>query len=103
MRLLCDVGARGLALTSIVKHVYNAHNSLFEPIKERNVYQSVRSFMIRNSQSPLSLFIRMEDGKYKVNRQSPKFLQMKISFDVDNSNEILIGVVMEEPTLPFDF
>ena len=45
--ILMQVGDAGLPLQSIVKHIHNARNTLFEPISESSVYQSVRTYIIK--------------------------------------------------------
>lgn len=101
--LLVKVGEAGLPLMSIVKHVFNAHNSFFEPIKEQNVYQSVRSYMIKNSSSIYSLFLKGEDGKYKLNPNSSSATALMLQFLDDEEEMATEKPATEEPMLPFDF
>lgn len=102
INLLVEVGDAGLPLMSIVKHVYNAHNTFFEPIKEQNVYQSVRSYMIKNSSSRFSLFIKDDEGKYKINPNSSQASMLMLQFtDEEEKHEEKSDV--EEPMIPFDF
>ena len=84
--LLSEVGDAGLPLQSIVKHIYNAHNSLFEPIKEKNVYQSVRSFLIKNSAAKVSLFTKGTDRKFRINNNSAEAKMLQLQFQ-DNKKE----------------
>ena len=84
--LLSEVGDAGLPLQSIVKHIYNAHNSLFEPIKEENVYQSVRSFLIKNSAAKVSLFTKGTDRKFRINNNSAEAKMLQLQFQ-DNKKE----------------
>lgn len=102
INLLLEVGEAGLPLMSIVKHVFNAHNSIFEPIKEQNVYQSVRSYLIKNSSSVYSLFVKGDDGKYRLNAKSSQASMLMLQFtDEEEKSEEKSDV--EEPMLPFDF
>jgi len=101
LNLLVEVGDVGLPLMSIVKHVFNAHNTFFEPVKEQNVYQSVRSYMIRNSSSKYSLFIKGEDKKYRLNPNSSKISALKLHFIEDEEDNVEKKEI-EEPLLPFD-
>ena len=87
---------------SIVKHVFNAHNSIFEPIKEQNVYQSVRSYLIKNSSSLYSLFVKGDDGKYRLNTKSSRASMLMLQF-MDEEEKLEEKSDMEEPLLPFDF
>ncbi len=100
--LLVKVGDAGLPLMSIVKHVFNAHNSFFEPIKEQNVYQSVRSYLIKNSSSAYSLFVKGVDGKYRLNKKSSSATALMLQFSDDEENVVADKEVKEEPMLPFD-
>ncbi len=102
INLLLEVGEAGLPLMSIVKHVFNAHNSIFEPIKEQNVYQSVRSYLIRNSGSAYSLFVKGEDGKYRLNPKSSRATEMKLLFSEVEEKVVEVPTI-EEPMLPFDY
>lgn len=100
--LLIKVGEAGLPLQSIVKHVFNAHNSIFEPIKEQNVYQSVRSYMIKNSSSIYSLFVKGDDGKYRLNPKSQMATALTLQFGEDEETPKQQDSAAE-PQLPFDF
>ena len=100
--LLLKVGDAGLPLQSIVKHVYNAHNSIFEPIKEQNVYQSVRSYLIRNSSSVYSLFVKGDDDKYRLNPKSQMATALTLQFGEDEETPKQQDSAAE-PQLPFEF
>lgn len=101
IELLQEIGDAGLPLQSIVKHVYNAHNSFFEPVKEQNVYQSVRSYLIRNSSSPYSLFIKGEDKKYRINPNSSFATSQLLKFNNDDSSTQQTSA-QKPPVLPFE-
>lgn len=100
--LLLQVGENGLPLQSIVKHVYNTHNSFFEPIKEQNVYQSIRSYLIKNSVSPYSLFVKGDDGKYRLNPKSVQATALTLQF-LEEEGEQTQQTPVAEPLLPFEF
>ena len=88
---------------SIVKHVFNAHNSIFEPIKEQNMYQSVRSYLIKNSSSVYSLFVKGDDGKYRLNAKSSRASMLMLQFMDEEEPTPDNPQQTEEPSLPFEF
>ncbi len=104
--LLMQVGDAGLPLMSIVKHVHNAHNSLFEPISEGNVYQSVRSYIIRNSRNEYSLFLKGEDKKYRINKNAAQAKQLALMFSNEQPEEEMSQTQSQsaaELQLPFEW
>lgn len=103
INLLVEVGEAGLPLMSIVKHVFNAHNSFFEPVKEQNVYQSIRSYMIKNSASVYSLFVKGDDGKYRLNPKSSQASMLMLQFMDEEEPTPDNPQQTEEPSLPFEF
>lgn len=103
IELMVQIGDAGLPLQSIVKHIHNANNSLFEPISEQSVYQAVRTYLIKNSQTPYSLFLKGEDKKYRLNGKAPQAQQLALQFTDEEEEDNKTDTTVEEPLLPFDF
>lgn len=103
INLLMQIGDAGLPLMSIVKHVHNAHNSLFEPISEGNVYQSVRTYIIKNSRNEHSLFIKGEDKKYRINKNAAQAKQLALLFTDEEPEDNTPDSQAAELQLPFEW
>ena len=65
--ILQKANGRSLPLQTIVAHVFNANNAMFEPLKKSNVYQSVRNYILRNCHQGNNLFIVRPDKTVALN------------------------------------
>lgn len=88
--VLGEAGHEGLPLRKIVKHVYNAVNSLFEPVDFSDVRRFVHNFIRRNCKGPGSVIKNAgKRGYYRLNVRSEKAralmsrLEEKGTADVD--------------------
>ena len=88
MRILAEVGDRGLHVAKISRHVYNAVNSLFEPHDLNEVHNEVLAFMMKNSKGHDALFERVGRGVYRLNPHSAKTAQLLLEFSDGDAEEI---------------
>lgn len=101
--ILMQVGDAGLPLQSIVKHIHNARNTLFEPISESSVYQSVRTYIIKNSRNEHSLFVKGEDKKYRINKNAAQAKQLALLFTDEEPEDYTPDSQAAELQLPFEW
>lgn len=77
----------GLSARKIVRHVYNAHNTLFESVDFESVKRDVIAELQRRSKSETSLIERGETrGVYRLNLKSQETQQLKLQFDFTDDN-----------------
>lgn len=84
VRILLEVGERGLSVTKISRHVFNACNTLFAPIDYDDVHQYVAKYLLKNSKDQYSLFTRNKRGVYCLNLRSEQTCQLLFDFQDDN-------------------
>lgn len=92
-RVLSEAGEDGLAMQKIALHVFNACNSLFNPVSYEEVYAFVSRFLIAKSHSQASLIKRTAlRGVYHLN------------FDLKETQQLVLkfkdAVPVEEPKKP---
>ena len=70
LRILSEVGERGISVALLAKHVYNLNCTLFVQPDLQEVHQSVQQYLLRNSKSPQSLIESTgRRGYYRLNTQ----------------------------------
>ena len=70
LRILSEVGERGISVALLAKHVYNLNCTLFAQPDLQEVHQSVQQYLLRNSKSPQSLIESTgRRGYYRLNTQ----------------------------------
>lgn len=68
LRILSEVGERGISVALLAKHVYNLNCTLFAQPDLQEVHQSVQQYLLRNSKSPQSLIESTgRRGYYRLN------------------------------------
>lgn len=89
LRILAEVGVRGISVQSLAKHVYNMNNTLFAASNWDEVYAYVRQYMLRNSKSPYSLIERTDRrGYYRLNTKgSDDARQLLLDFRDETQEE----------------
>ena len=80
IKVLTEAGHDGLSLAKIVRHVYNASNTLFETVDFEDVYRYVFSWLQKNSKSSDSLVEKAERGIYRLNLNSNETSQLMLQF-----------------------
>lgn len=81
LNVLVQAGNQGLKLEKIVRHVYNACNSMFNPLDYKTVYGSVSQYLIKSSKDPNSVVAK---GKgyaiYHINYKNTSVEQLMLDF-----------------------
>ena len=68
LRILIDVGYRGISVQLLAKHVYNQNSTLFFSPDLAEIHAYVQQYLLKNSKSPSSLIESMEQrGFYRLN------------------------------------
>lgn len=94
-RVLTEAGEEGLAVQKIALHVYNACNSLFNPVSYEEVYAFVSRFLITKSRMPHSLIERTAyRGVYHLNFNLKETQQLVLQFKQETDADV------EEPKAP---
>ena len=88
LRILLDVGARGISTKKLAKHVYNHYSTLFYQPDFRDVYRYTQRYVQSHSRSPQSVLERAEKwGHYRLNtKNSAAARQLMLSFAADNKD-----------------
>ena len=82
LRILSEVGMRGISVRILAKHVYNMNTNLFFTHDKDNIHRYVQQFLLRNSKSPQSLIENAgRRGYYRLNTEnSADARQLMIQF-----------------------
>ena len=68
LKILSEVGERGISVGVLSKHIYNMNTSLFCTLDPQEVRLQVQQYLLRNSKSSQSLIERTERrGYYRLN------------------------------------
>lgn len=87
-KVLTEAGSAGISVQKLSRHVYNAHNSLFNPIGFDDVHAYVSQFLLRNSKDPSSVVERTSTrGVYRLNMESQEGRQLMLQFSEHDSME----------------
>lgn len=89
LRILVEVGDEGLSVQKISRHVFNACNSFFHPIRYTDVHHYVAQFLLRNSKSTGSMIEKAERGIYHLNMKNTKSQQLMLEFKDTTSENAL--------------
>ncbi len=87
LRILTDVGDKGLSVAKIARHVHHACNSFFEPVSLEEVHRYVAQYLLRNSKNPDSIIEKTERGIYHLNMSSKATQQLMLAFREDDSDD----------------
>ena len=68
LRILSDVGERGISVRLLAKHVYNLSCTLFEQPDFHEVHRYTQRYLLSHSRSPKSVIARTgKRGCYRLN------------------------------------
>ena len=71
LRILIDVGERGISVQLLTKHVYNMNSTLFFTPDMEEIRSYVQQYLFKNSKSQSSLVESMgRRGYYRLNTQN---------------------------------
>ena len=87
LKVLTEVGQRGLSISKIALHVHNACNTLFSNVSYEEVHRYVAQYLLRNSKNPDSIIERTERGIYHLNIRSQETRQLMLQF-VEEADEV---------------
>ncbi|MBQ9667782.1 MAG: hypothetical protein IJV45_03410 [Prevotella sp.] len=89
LKILTDVGERGISVGALAKHVCNMESSLFAPLDLQDVRLQVQQYLLRNSKSPQSLIESTgKRGCYRLNtNNSPAARQLMLDFREEDGQE----------------
>lgn len=89
LRILSQVGPKGISLGLLAKHVYNLSSGLFTNVIYDDVYRVVQQYLLSHSVHPRDLVERMEKrGYYRLNASAGEAAQQLIlCFSTDNEEE----------------
>jgi hypothetical protein len=77
LKILHEAGDSGIRINILAKNVFNESNSLFGELTYSVVYNYVRAYVRKNSQSPDALIVSMEQrGFYRINKMMVTQLQL---------------------------
>lgn len=81
LNVLVQAGNQGLKLEKIVRHVYNACNSMFNPLDYKTLYSYVSQYLNKSSKDPNSVVAK---GKgyaiYHINYKNAVVEQLMLDF-----------------------
>ena len=89
LRILSEVGPKGISLGLLAKHVYNLSSGLFTNVVYDDVYRVVQQYLLSHSVHPRDLVERMEKRDYyRLNASAGEAAQQLIlCFSTDNEEE----------------
>ena len=87
LRILAESGDKGLSVKKIARHVFNAHNSIFEVLSFNDVHVAVQQYLTRNSKSKYSVAEKVGPrGIYRLNNNCPEY--PKLVFNIQPDEEM---------------
>lgn len=88
LKILTDVGDRGISVQLLAKHVYNLYSTLFYTPDLSEVRSYVQQYLLKNSKSPSSLIESMDKrGFYRLNTNNADAQQLMLDFRKQSSVE----------------
>lgn len=88
LRILSDVGDKGISVQLLAKHVYNQNSTLFFSPDLSEIHAYVQQYLLKNSKSPSSLIESMESrGYYRLNTNNADAQQLMLDFREQTSIE----------------
>ena len=89
LRILSEVGERGMSVALLAKHVYNMNCTLFDRPDLKVVHQQVRQYLLRNSKSVQSLIESTgRRGYYRLNTRCSAYAHhLMLDFREEESEE----------------
>ena len=81
LRILLEVGVRGISTKKLAKHVYNHFCTFFYQPDFNEVYRYVQQYLQRNSRSSQNIIEHAERwGHYRLNTKSQATRQLMLQF-----------------------
>ena len=100
LRILSDVGERGIHVALLAKHVYNLNCTLFFQPDLQEVHRAVSQYLLRNSKLPGALVESTgRRGYYRLNTQgSAAARQLMLQFRDEQEAEDTEQTESEKPS-----
>ena len=87
LRILLGVGARGISVKKLAKHVYNHYCTLFFQPDFREVYRAVQLYVQRQTRSKQGLLEHAERwGHYRLNTKCQKARQLMLDWQTSQDD-----------------
>lgn len=80
LRILIEASPEGLKVGKIVRHVYNATNSLFHAVAYADVEYEVKKFLRQQSAMPDGMVCRTAWGVYAINSTNSDAKHLMLDF-----------------------
>lgn len=81
LKVLTLAGDDGLKTEKIARHVFNACNSMFNPLNFKDVHGYVAQYLIKNAKDPLSIIEKGGGhGVYRLNFRAKLAQQLVLKF-----------------------
>ncbi|NPD91318.1 hypothetical protein [Xylanibacter muris] len=97
LKILSEVGERGLSVRLLAKNVYNMNCNLFSSQDFNEVYAYVQQYLLRNSKGPNSVIERTDKrGHYRLNVNNSSDAR-QLLFDFSEQQEEQDGAVDTNP------
>ena len=105
LRILTEVGERGISVALLAKHLYNLNCTLFFQPDLQEIRQWVQQYLLRNSKSAQSLIESTgRRGYYRLNTQnSADARQLVLEFRDEVADEPEPKKFSEDRSLPLFF
>ncbi|MBQ9646370.1 MAG: hypothetical protein IJV24_08480 [Prevotella sp.] len=89
LKILTDVGSRGISVSLMAKHIYNMNSTFFFTPELQEIRQAVQQYLLRNSKSPSSLIESTgKRGYYRLNtNNSADARQLMLDFRDEQAAE----------------
>lgn len=92
LEVLAEAGEAGMSVHKVARHVFNASNSLFEPIEFEDVRRYVQQYMLRSSRGADALLQNVgQRGIYRLNPNSAQSQQLMLMFRDDDDADVESG------------
>ncbi len=79
-KVLSEAGEQGLKTEKIAHHVFNACNSIFNPVDYSSLHVYVTHFLISHSRSVDSIIEKTDRGVYRINNMVKESQQLMFDF-----------------------
>ena len=88
LKVLTLAGGTGLKTEKIARHVFNACNSMFNPLNYKEVHTYVTQYLIKNAKDSLSIIEKGSGhGVYRLNFQAKLAQQLVLKFSPNDTDE----------------
>lgn len=88
LRILLDVGVRGISTKKLAKHVYNHFCTFFHQPDFNEVYRYVHNYLKRNSRTQQGMVEHAERwGHYRLNIKAKAAQQLMLKFSKNDTDD----------------